>query len=282
MNALIRAALVGAVIGIGEAALAQVVDDNILVFLVMLALPLPAGMLLTLWGRLPLWWLISILGPVFVVMGFIAAPVPPADIAEMGGWSSLVAFMGIGAAGYLFAGATALPLSMVTRLATIGTVLVLGIAVVLGEKPLSALVAAQTMARGHVPVIAADQPDYRLDSVNVQEGILFLDYERRRDGLEVAVTVQAPYGLTAGQAACGSGVRGACEEVVPGIWGDHVDLGSTMVTVRGNAFVEVTGELATKDDLLPVLRNMRPMNAWELAWLALKDSSYDQGMILAE
>jgi hypothetical protein len=282
MNALIRAALVGAVIGIGEAALAQVVDDDILVFLAMLAMPLPAGMLLTLWGRLPWWWLISILGPGFIVMGFIAAPVRPAEIAGMGGWGSLVAFMGIGAAGYLLAGATALPLSKGTRLATIGTVLVLGIAVVLGERPLSALVAAQTMAREHVPVIATDQPDYRLDSVNEEEGILFLHYERRRDGLEVAVTVQAPYGLTAGQAACGLGVRGACEEVAPGIWGDHVDLGSTMVTVRGNALVEVAGELATKDDLLPVLRNMRPMNAWELAWLALKDSSYDQGMILAE
>ncbi|MEU8401130.1 hypothetical protein AB0C28_38580 [Nonomuraea sp. NPDC048892] len=280
MNALIRAALVGAVIGIGEAALAQV-DDDILVFLVMLAMPFPAGMLLTLWGRLPLWWLISILGPVFVVMGFIAVPVPPAEIAEMGGWSSLLAFMGIGAAGYLLAGATALPLGTVTRVATIGTVLVLGIAAVLGDRPLSALVAAQTTAREHVPVIATDQPDYRLDSVEEEEGILFLHYERRRDGLEVAVTVQAPYGLTAGQ-ACGSGVRGACEEVAPGIWGDHVDLGSTMVTVRGNALVEVTGELATKDDLLPVLRNMRPMHAWELAWLALKDSSYDLGMIVAE
>ncbi len=198
----------------------------------------------------------------------------------MGGWSSLVAFMGIGAAGYLLAGATALPLSKGTRLATIGTVLVLGIAAVLGDRPLSALVAAQTTAREHVPVIATDQPDYRLDSVNEEEGILFLHYKRRRDGLEVAVTVQAPYGLTARQ-ACGSGVRGACKELAPGIWGDHLDLGSTLVTVRGNALVEVTGEPA-KDDLLPVLRNMRPMNAWELAWLALKDSSYDLGMIVAE
>ncbi|MGW3347116.1 hypothetical protein ACWDA3_27760 [Nonomuraea rubra] len=281
MNALIRAALVGAVIGIGEAALAQQVDDNILVFLAMLAMPVPAGTLLTLWGRLPLWWLISILGPVFVVMGFIAAPVPPAEIAEMGGWGSLVAFMGIGAVGYLLAGAAALPLRMLTRLATIGTVLTLGIAAALGERPLTALVAAQTMAREHVPVIATDQPQYRLDSVDEEEGILFLHYERRRDGLEVAITVQAPHGLTAEQ-ACGSGVRGACKEVAPGIWGDHVDLGSTLVTVRGNALTEVTGELATKDDLLAVLRDMRPMDAWELAWLALKDSSHDQEMIVAE
>ncbi|PRX60254.1 hypothetical protein B0I32_11721 [Nonomuraea fuscirosea] len=279
MNALIRAALVGAVIGIGEAALAQVVDDDILVFLAMLAMPLPAGMLLTLWGRLPWWWLISILGPGFIVMGFIAAPVRPAEIAGMGGWGSLLVFMGIGAAGYLFAGATVLPLRVVTRMATIGTVLVLGIAVVLGDRPLSALVAAQMMAREQVPIIATDQPDYRLDSVNEEEGILFLRYERRRDGLEVAVTVQGPHGLTAGQ-ACGSGVRGACKEVAPGIWGDHLDLGSTLVTVRGNTLVEVTGELA-KDDLLAVLRDVRPMNAWELAWLALKDSSYDLGMIVA-
>ncbi|MEV0825008.1 hypothetical protein [Nonomuraea rubra] len=137
------------------------------------------------------------------------------------------------------------------------------------------------MAREHVPVIATDQPQYRLDSVDEEEGILFLHYERRRDGLEVAVTVQAQYGLTAEQ-ACGSGVRGACQEVAPGIWGDHVDLGSTLVTVRENALTEVTGELATKDDLLAVLRDVRPMDAWELAWLALKDSSHDQEMIVAE
>lgn len=147
-------------------------------------------------------------------------------------------------------------------------------------------------------------PAQRADAVHqVAEGVQGVGRRRARLGEQfldrVGIVPQLPLGQADGDEpglravvqvsfdafqldglGVGSGVRGACKEVAPGIWGDHLDLGSTLVTVRGNTLVEVTGELA-KDDLLAVLRDVRPMNAWELAWLALKDSSYDLGMIVA-
>ncbi|NJP90379.1 hypothetical protein HCN51_13105 [Nonomuraea sp. FMUSA5-5] len=58
MNALMRAALAGVVIGLGQAALAVQVREhvNVLVFLTMLAGAFPAGGLLCWWGKLPRKW----------------------------------------------------------------------------------------------------------------------------------------------------------------------------------------------------------------------------------
>lgn len=74
MNALIRAMLVGSVVGLAQVLLhLHGPRDLAANELPMFFLPLPLGMLLAWYGRLPRWWLVALLGQCVVIV--LALPV---------------------------------------------------------------------------------------------------------------------------------------------------------------------------------------------------------------
>ncbi|MEV0621163.1 hypothetical protein AB0I81_48090 [Nonomuraea sp. NPDC050404] len=267
MNALIRAALVGAVVGLTEAALAA--HLSVFTLLMMLLVPVPLSLALSYWGRLPRWWLVALLGPVGAIACFGMLPVTPAELAGMTGWVGYPAFMGLCALGFALATFWVVPAGRAARLTAVGAFAVFSVTALLGRDSITVLVAAQTAVRDGLPLVAAKLPDYRLTDVTVDDGRhLILSYERSRDGQELMLQVERRSEKTPRSACADVAESGAndCREVADGVWRDESDPGMLLFAVRGDAFIEAYNEVATQEDVLAVLRAVRPVQWWELAW----------------
>ncbi|MGR6914792.1 hypothetical protein ACU635_11150 [[Actinomadura] parvosata] len=284
MNALIRAALVGAVIGLGQAALAvQATEyDNLLVFLAMLAGAFPAGGLLCWWGKLPLPWLISAVGSPGVVVYLPASKIPFRDIVDLGEWGGRLVFMGLGVGAFTFAAALVVPMSRNVRLPVLGALLALGLLAPLGRDSLAALAGMQVLAREGVPAVGLDAPGYRLTTFSAEEATLTLRYERQRDGAELAVSVE-PRRWTEPQETCYSGRfhlsrpappgagRVRCEEEPDGVWVRSDDMRYAVIAPHGAATVEVFGDSASVAELRAAFATLRPLRWHEVVWLRAAD-----------
>ncbi|MEV0827645.1 hypothetical protein [Nonomuraea rubra] len=267
MNALIRAALVGAVIGLAEHALVTPALEHgeRLAFLALLAGPFPAGMLLSFWAKLPRWWLLSVMGPIAVGMCMAMIWLWPGVTTNLGEWGGRLVFMGLGAFGFTLAAALVMPMPRATRLITVAVLAVGGIAVRLGTGAGIVLVSTQVAAHQGVPVVAPELPEHRLTHVRATGQELALTYER--DGATIGVVLRTRGELTP-QRACQEeySVRAECQEVTPGVWTNERSLDMELYSVRGAALVVLKSSSATRVELLDALGTLRPVGWWELAW----------------
>ncbi|GAA4980931.1 hypothetical protein HD597_011748 [Nonomuraea thailandensis] len=268
MNALIRAALIGAVIGIAEDALATRAfeHDEQLAFLIMLVGPVPASMLLSFWAKLPRWWLMSLLGPVAVVVCIAVMWFLPGVTTSLGEWGGRLTFMGLGALGFALAAAAVTPMRRTARLVTIGVLAVGVVAARLVVGVVIVLISTQVAAHHGVPVVAPELPGHRLTHVRATERELSLEYERRSDGVRLTVGVRARGEVTP-RRRCEEGYpEAACREVAPGVWAGEREVDVVLYSVHGDALVEIRSHAATRADALAVLPALRPVGWWELAW----------------
>ncbi|MEV4174389.1 hypothetical protein [Nonomuraea sp. NPDC049709] len=286
MNALIRIALVGAVIGLGESVLVVCVSERnvLLAFLAMVFVPFPVSMALCWWGKLPHWWLVSVLGPMIVIFYFLLTLAVGVDASlagdlGIGEWGGRLILMGVGAGAFTFAGALVMPMHLALRLTTLGVVVALCTASWVGADVIRMAGVTWQMASKGVPVVAPDLPEHRLVFADLEEGavadVLGLSYERRFDQGDLSVFVASVHEKTAREACesqsrldgtrVGEGLPATCREVWGGSW-VRTEVGSTSVlAVRGDALVEVHSAWATEAQLLAVLPTIRPVDAWDLA-----------------
>ncbi|MEV3978291.1 hypothetical protein [Nonomuraea sp. NPDC049758] len=123
MNALIRAALVGAVVGLAQAVIAfHGPEDAAGNLLLMLFATLPAGMLLSWYAMLRNWWLVALLGQFALVALYVGltmtAPFPV--LVGFGSWRVGLITMAAGACGYAVGAGLALPLATPLRVSAVG------------------------------------------------------------------------------------------------------------------------------------------------------------------
>ncbi|AQZ68934.1 unnamed protein product [[Actinomadura] parvosata subsp. kistnae] len=284
MNALMRAALAGAVIGLGQATLAVLAREhvNLLVFLAMLAGAFPAGGLLCWWGRLPLPWLISAVGSSGVMVYIPAIAIPFQDIVDLGEWGGRLVFMGLGVGAFTFAAALVVPMSRNVRLPVLGALLVLGLLAPLGRDSLTALAGMQVLARDGVPAVGLDAPGYRLTTFSAVEATLTLRYERQRDGAELVVSAE-PRKWTEPQETCYNGGfhrsgpapsgagRVRCEKEPDGVWVRSDDKRYAVIAPHGAVTVEVFGDTASVAELRAAFATLRPLRWYEVVWLGGAD-----------
>ncbi|UBU12142.1 hypothetical protein [Nonomuraea gerenzanensis] len=255
-------------IGLAEDALSDLAlqQEDLLAALVMVVGPFPVSMLLSLWAKLPRWWLMSVMGPVAVGLLLLLVLVSPAVSTNLGEWGSRLAFMGVGALGFALAAAAMLPVRLRTRVVVVAVVGVLGLAGVLGRGWVVALGQGAAAARAGIPVVVPEVPGYRLAYVNVSGGELSLRYESAR-GEALEVDVRAMGGVGARERCVEGHVRlDACREVVPGVWVDDEDVDVGLAAEWGGASVRVRSSVTTQTDLLQVLGSLRAVGWWELAW----------------
>ncbi|WP_431897322.1 hypothetical protein [Nonomuraea sp. bgisy101] len=132
MNALLRAALAGAVIGLLESILwSHGPEDDGTGAMLMLFVPFPLGLLLCRLAVLPLWGVVAGVAPFIIMLLFGACleRLTMPEIMDFGIVQGTLIFMGIGASGYVAATALVMPGRKVLSLSTTGAVLVLYCAV---------------------------------------------------------------------------------------------------------------------------------------------------------
>lgn len=267
MSALVRAALVGAVVGIAEAMLYVFGDaDEIPVVLAMALLPFPLGMFLSWFGRLPLSWAVSTLASflLYVLMlAFAVFGLTLSTAMDFGAVTGTAAFMALGVIGYV-AAAIVMPGPAKARSLAAGFVAVTCLGLGLPHDLIAAGAQAERLHRAGLPLVGPGLDGFRLTHADDYTGHpdepeLHLTYEG--EGTMIEVRVLRP-DLTGPYLACEYDSGADCRQVRDGVWMDRCRV---MHASRGGTTVRLEGETASHGTLLALLDTFRPIPLTELA-----------------
>ncbi|WP_219504873.1 hypothetical protein [Nonomuraea ceibae] len=269
MSALVRAALVGAVVGIAEAMLYVFGDaDEIPVVLAMALLPFPLGMFLSWFGRLPLSWAVSTLASflLYVLMlAFAVFGLTLSTAMDFGAVTGTAAFMALGVIGYVAAAAIVMPGPARARSLAAGFVAVTCLGLGAPHDLIAAGAQAERLHRAGLPLVGPGLDGFRLTHADddytghPDEPELHLTYEG--EGTMIEVRVLRP-DLTGPYLACEYDSGADCRQVRDGVWMDRYRV---MYASRGGTTVRLEGETASYDTLLAMLDTFRPIPLTELA-----------------
>ncbi|MFI7419348.1 hypothetical protein [Nonomuraea sp. NPDC049684] len=269
MNALIRAALVGAVVGLAQAVIAfHGPEDAAGNLLLMLFATLPAGMLLSWYAMLRNWWLVALLGQFALIALYVGLTMtaPVSDLLAFGAWRVGLISMAAGACGYALGGGMALPLATPVRLSAVGVAASVFLAAWSNHDVTVLAAQAQAMAARNATNVAPDLPGFRLTEVEIRHPDLSLTY-KRADAATLVVDV-LPETMSP-EHACDDAVDlqedMTCVEAAPDLWILRYDYGSTVFTAHGNTLVRLDGGNVPEKQLLAAARALRPIGLWELA-----------------
>ncbi|MEV0344896.1 hypothetical protein AB0H88_03970 [Nonomuraea sp. NPDC050680] len=277
MNASLRAALVGAVVGLAQFVLLCLRGDNIglLDLLMTVVLSSGLGFFLSWWGRLPRWWGVGLVGPA-VIVAFLLADLPLVSATETmdsGDWQMGLSLMALGATAYLAAAGLFMSVHRALRVLMVAGVAVAYLAVWSAQDVLADATRAHRLARSGVPLVAPTLPSYRLWSVTGVDGRLELRYEREDGVWQVDVAVE-PVGAVSPKGACKHAVpydglpeHAECRQVSPGAWLLPGDSQKILWAWYGDALVRVESLTMGEKELIAVLRSLHPVEARELARL---------------
>ncbi|MEU1385840.1 MULTISPECIES: hypothetical protein [unclassified Nonomuraea] len=269
MNALIRAALVGAVVGLAQAVIAfHGPEDAAGNLLLMLFAPLPAGMLLAWYAMLRNWWLVALLGQFALVALYVGltmtAPFP--ILVGLGSWRVGLITMAAGACGYAVGAGLALPLVTPLRISAIGVAASMFLAAWSNQDVIALAAQAQAMAARDTTNVVPDLPGFRLARVRIYGPELSLWYERATATVLVNVLPET----MSPEQACNDAVdpQGdmTCAEAAPDLWILRSGHGRTVFTAYENTLVQLSsGTVPEEKQLLAAARALRPIGLWELA-----------------
>ncbi|MEU7749210.1 hypothetical protein [Nonomuraea sp. NPDC049158] len=277
MNASLRAALVGAVVGLAQFVLLCMRGDNIglLDLLMTVVLSSGLGFFLCWWGRLPRWWGVGLVGPA-VIVAFLLAQLPlvgATETLDSGDWQMGLSLMGLGATAYLAAGGLSMPVHRRFRVMMVAGVAVAYLAVWSAQDVLADAARAHRLARSGVPLVAPTLPDYRLRSLEGVDGRLELGYEREDGIWQVDVTVKQVSRVSP-KRACELAVpydglpeQAECRQVSPGAWLLPGDSQKIIFSWYGDALVRIESLTLGEKELISVLRTLHFVEAGELARL---------------
>jgi hypothetical protein len=277
MNASLRAALVGAVVGLTQFVLLCLRGDNIglLDLLMTVVLSSGLGFFLSWWGRLPRWWGVGLVGPA-VIVAFLLADLPLVSATETmdsGDWQMGLSLMALGATAYLAAAGLFMSVHRALRVLMVAGVAVAYLGVWSAQDVLADATRAHRLARSGVPLVAPTLPSYRLWSLTGVDGRLELRYEHQDGVLQVHLDVEA--GSTESlKSACEYAeldydlpARSNCRQVSPGVWLLPGDSRKIIWAWYGDDLVRVESLTMGEKELIAVLRSLHPVEARELARL---------------
>ncbi|MEV4398386.1 hypothetical protein [Nonomuraea sp. NPDC049607] len=268
MNALIRAALVGAVVGLAQAVIAfHGPDDAAGNLLLMLFATLPLGMLLSWYAMLRNWWLASLLGQFALIALYVGLNVtaPVSVMVGFGAWRVGLIIMAAGACGYALGAGIALPVAAPVRVSAVGVAASLFLAAWSNQDVIALAAQSQAMTARDTSNAVPDLPGFRLDKVEVRGPELSLRYERAPDILLVEVL---PETMPPAQACADEVDRHedvTCVQAAPDLWILRDDFGNVVFTAHGNTLVRLSGEDMDEKQLLAAAATLRPVGLWELA-----------------
>ncbi|MEU1720265.1 hypothetical protein [Nonomuraea sp. NPDC005692] len=268
MNALIRAALVGAVVGLAQAVIAfHGPEDAAGNLLLMLFAPLPAGMLLAWYAMLRNWWLVALLGHFALVALYVGltmtAPFP--ILVGLGFWRVGLITMAAGACGYAVGAGFALPLATPLRVSAIGVAASMFLAAWSNQDVIALAAQAQAMAARDTTNVVPDLPGFRLEEVAVLRQELLLVYQRSPAsgvGVEIRPATMTPEQACDDEADLEDMV---CAEAARDLWVLKDGDTRTVFTVHGDTLVELHSSDVPEKQLLAAARALRPIGLWELA-----------------
>ncbi|MFI7145357.1 hypothetical protein ACIBO2_10600 [Nonomuraea sp. NPDC050022] len=277
MNASLRAALVGAVVGLAQFVLLCWRGDDIgmLDLLMTVVLSSGLGFFLSWWGGLPSWWGVGLVGPA-VIVTFLLADLPlvgATETMDSGDWQMGLSLVALGATAYLAAGALVMPVHRGLRVLTVAGVAVAYLAVWSAQDVLADAAHAHRLARSGVPLVAPTLPDYQLWSLKGVDGRLELRYAR--DDLIARVDVAVESGSTdSPKGACDYAAlnfylpeEDKCRQVSPGAWLASSGTQKIIFAWYGDDLVRIESPTLSKKELLAALRSVHPVEAGELARL---------------
>ncbi|NUR91651.1 MAG: hypothetical protein HOY71_46895 [Nonomuraea sp.] len=269
MNAMIRAALVGAVVGLAQVLIhlfgpRDMVGNELL----MLFAPFPLGLALSWFGMLRRWGLVALFGQLAVMILHIGMifTVPMSVVMEFGAWQGGLVLMLAGACGYSMGAGLAMPVNTALRVSAVGVAASLVLAAWSNQTVIGYASVAKATAEAGLPLLAPDIPGFHLEKATLQDGTLHLWYTRPSYSATVMAEVRPKTSYP--EEACRddlSNFRGKCRAVSPGVWSLHREIGRTLYASHENALLVVNGESMWEGDLLAVLSSFRPVNAMELA-----------------
>ncbi|MEU7827556.1 hypothetical protein [Nonomuraea sp. NPDC049129] len=277
MNASLRAALVGAVVGLAQFVLLCWRGDDLGPLDLMMTVVLSSGLgfFLSWWGGLPRWWGVGLVGPAAIV-AFLLLALPlvhATETMDSGDWQMGLSLVALGATAYLAAGGLVMPVHRGLRVLTVAGVAVAYLAVWSAQDVLADSARAHRLTRAGVPLVAPTLPDYQLWSLEGLEGRLELRYAR--DGLVSRVDVAVESGSTdSPKGACDSAALNyylpeadKCRQVSPGVWLVPSVTHKIIFAWYGDDLVRIEGLTMSEKELLAVLRSLHPVEAGELARL---------------
>ncbi|MFI7105100.1 hypothetical protein ACIBK9_02220 [Nonomuraea sp. NPDC050227] len=268
MNALIRAALVGAVVGLAQAVIAfHGPEDAAGNLLLMLFAPLPAGMLLSWYAMLRNWWLVALLGQFALVALYVGLTMtaPVSVLVGFGSWRVGLITMAAGACGYAVGAGLALPLATPLRVSAVGVAASLFLAAWSNQDVIALAAQAQGMTARDTTNVVPDLPGFRLTQAKIYGPELSLWYERATATVFVDVLSET----MSPEQACDDVVDPqedmTCVEAAPDLWILRTDHGSTVYTAYENTLVRLSSRAVPEKQLLAAARALRPVGLWELA-----------------
>jgi hypothetical protein len=282
MNASVRAALVGAVVGLIQFIIVCWRGPGIgfLDLQLLLVLPYTVGLFLSWWGGLPRWWAVAMAGP-GVTAAFALFNIPLLRLPEnthLGDWPILLSFMALSATSYLAGGALVMPVHRGLRVLTAGAVAVSYLAVWSAQDVLAETARAQRLAHVGVPLIVPTLPGHRLTHVGDSGPWLELWYEDEHVLRTIDVAV-LPEARATPRTACRKSLpwrdsRVAhmwCRQVAPDIWVSTRQNHTVVFATTANALVRIDSETVPAPDLISILRTFHPVTPSELASLQERD-----------
>ncbi|MGW2213435.1 hypothetical protein ACWCSD_00480 [Nonomuraea sp. NPDC001684] len=268
MNALIRAALVGAVVGLAQAVIAfHGPEDAAGNLLLMLFATLPAGMLLSWYAMLRNWWLVALLGQFALVALYVGLTMtaPFSALLAFGAWRVGLITMAAGACGYALGAGIALPVATPLRLSAAGVAASVFLAAWANHGVTALAAQAQAMAARNATNVVPDLPGFRLTEVEIHHPDLSLTYERA-DAVTVVVdlrTESAPPEHACEQESSTSDL--ICTKAAPNLWVLRYPRGTVLFAAHGNTLLRIAGGDVPEKQLLAAARALRPVGLWELA-----------------
>ncbi|MFI6921693.1 hypothetical protein ACIBIZ_17220 [Nonomuraea spiralis] len=268
MNALIRAALVGAVVGLAQVVIVLRGPQNDAANLVlMLFAPLPLGMLLSWYAMLRNWWLVSLLGQFAVIALYagLTMTAPVSALVGFGDWRLGLIVMTAGACGYALGAGLAMPAATPLRVSAVGVAASLFLAAWSNQEVIALAAQEQAMADRNIPHVAPDLPGFRLTETTVDGPELFLQYQR--PGADILFEIRQ--GTMTPEQACEDELDlqndETCVEVSQDVWALRTEYGSSMFAAFGDAALEICSANVPEKRLLAALGTVRPISIWELA-----------------
>ncbi|MFF0867832.1 hypothetical protein ACFYUV_39145 [Nonomuraea sp. NPDC003560] len=268
MNALIRAALVGAVVGLAQAVIAfHGPDDAAGNLLLMLFATLPAGMLLSWYAMLRNWWLVALLGQFALVALYVGLTMtaPFSALLAFGAWRVGLITMAGGACGYALGAGIALPVATPLRLSAVGVAASVFLAAWSNHDVTALAAQEQAMAARHATNVVPDLPGFRLTEVEIHHPDLSLTYERA-DAVTVVVdlrTESPPPEHACEQESSTSDL--ICTKAAPNLWVLRYPRGTVLFAAHRNTLLRIAGGDVPEKQLLAAARALRPVGLWELA-----------------
>jgi hypothetical protein len=283
MNVLIRAALVGTVIGLVEVCIHfyKVEDDfraaNTLIFT-----PFLVGLLLGWLVRLPRWWQVAILAPFLngAIIIIALQDIGLREVTELGVLLGCFVFAAIGIGGHVAAAAMLVPGNRIFRASVVGSVIIAFTGVFLSQNAIAETARTRRLAHSGVPLLALGVQEYRptrltesFDESSEEPPSVELHYERLRDRSEIDLYV-TPESAGLPKDAClqpvplvsyGPDTSGTCRQVSATVWARTEPAQTRVFAKHGDALVQITSETVSEADLLAVLLTLRPSTAEELA-----------------